>query len=337
MKYIQEFSRNYSLFQVVAYTEFNRRPTKEFNTFVDTGHPLFIYKSGPLVDIYYPEGELKKIFGEFGKVASNADYFHGVVEKFFNVVEESKLYFNKSKFAKNLDDLKYIYELFKDFGYGESTVWVAPLIETLPQDLRTKALSAREKTQDLTSLRDEVFDFNIRKLFPELGELTHFVNPESVFAGKSSDELLKEANEYKKGFIFFDGHIYTGDQEEILKKLNIELEQRINKNVDSIHGQSACSGKITGKVKIILTNKDIFKVQDGDILVSPMTRPDFISGMKIASAFVTDEGGITCHAAIVAREMKKPCIIGTKNATKILEDGDMVEVDAEKGIVRIIK
>ena len=59
--------------------------------------------------------------------------------------------------------------------------------------------------------------------------------------------------------------------------------------------------------------------------------------MEKAAAFVTDEGGITCHAAIVAREMKKPCIIGTKIATKVLKDGDLVEVDAEKGIVRILK
>jgi pyruvate,water dikinase len=59
--------------------------------------------------------------------------------------------------------------------------------------------------------------------------------------------------------------------------------------------------------------------------------------MKRASAFITDEGGITCHAAIVARELKKPCIIGTKIATQVLKDGDEVEVDAERGIVRIIK
>ncbi len=59
--------------------------------------------------------------------------------------------------------------------------------------------------------------------------------------------------------------------------------------------------------------------------------------MKRAAAFVTDEGGITCHAAIVAREMKKPCVIGTKIATQIFKDGDMVEVDAQRGVVRIIK
>ena len=59
--------------------------------------------------------------------------------------------------------------------------------------------------------------------------------------------------------------------------------------------------------------------------------------MKIALAFVTDEGGITCHAAIIAREMKKPCIIGTKFATQVLKDGDLVEVDADAGVVRIIE
>lgn len=79
------------------------------------------------------------------------------------------------------------------------------------------------------------------------------------------------------------------------------------------------------------------KFNDGDVLVTCMTTPDFLSIMKKSAAFVTDEGGITCHAAIVARELKKPCIIGTKIATQVLHDGDEVEVDAEKGIVRVVK
>ncbi len=65
-----------------------------------------------------------------------------------------------------------------------------------------------------------------------------------------------------------------------------------------------------------------------------MTHPEFLSLMKQASAIVTDEGGVTCHAAIVARELGIPCVIGTKMATKVLKDGDEVEVDADKGIVK---
>ena len=79
------------------------------------------------------------------------------------------------------------------------------------------------------------------------------------------------------------------------------------------------------------------KLKDGDVLVTNMTTPNYLVAMKKAVAFITDEGGITCHAAIIAREMKKPCIIGTKNATKVLKDGDLVEVDANKGIVRKLK
>ena len=76
--------------------------------------------------------------------------------------------------------------------------------------------------------------------------------------------------------------------------------------------------------------------QKGDILVTEMTTPDWEPIMKISSGIITNKGGRTCHAAIVAREMRKPCIIGTKNATKVLKDGEMVEVDAERGIVTIL-
>ena len=65
-----------------------------------------------------------------------------------------------------------------------------------------------------------------------------------------------------------------------------------------------------------------------------MTRPEYLPLMEKAAAFITDAGGVLSHAAIVAREMKKPCIIGTKIATKILKDGDLVEVDAERGTIR---
>jgi len=68
-----------------------------------------------------------------------------------------------------------------------------------------------------------------------------------------------------------------------------------------------------------------------------MTSPDFIIAMRKAAAIVTDEGGMTSHAAIVSRELKIPCIVGTKIATKVLKDGDMIQVDAETGVVKIFQ
>ena len=79
------------------------------------------------------------------------------------------------------------------------------------------------------------------------------------------------------------------------------------------------------------------KMNKGDILVSIATDPDIVPAMKKAAAIVTEQGGVTSHAAIVSRELRIPCVIGTKIATKVLKDNDLVEVDATKGIIKILK
>ena len=75
----------------------------------------------------------------------------------------------------------------------------------------------------------------------------------------------------------------------------------------------------------------------GGILVAPMTTPEYIFAMKKSIAVITDTGGLMSHAAVVSRELGIPCIVGTKIATKVLKDGDMVEVDANRGIIKIIR
>ena len=105
-------------------------------------------------------------------------------------------------------------------------------------------------------------------------------------------------------------------------------------NGEYVTGKVAFQGNVIGHVKIIRSPTELHKVNPGDVLVAPMTVPSYVTAMQRASAFVTDEGGITCHAAIVSREMQKPCIVGTKVATHVFKDGDLVEVDGDKGIVR---
>jgi len=101
-------------------------------------------------------------------------------------------------------------------------------------------------------------------------------------------------------------------------------------------GQIGMKGKVTGVVKIIMGVKDFEKFLPGDILVSPMTRPELMPVIRKASGMITDEGGITCHAALIARELKIPCIIGTQCATRMLKDGDRVTLDATSGNVSIL-
>jgi phosphohistidine swiveling domain-containing protein len=136
--------------------------------------------------------------------------------------------------------------------------------------------------------------------------------------GKTLYWLGKGAKKIRKKIKFFQPEI---------KKTSAEL----------LKGQTAFNGQARGRVKIINTIQEMSKMHNGNVLVSHMTNPDIVPAMKMAVAIVTDIGGITSHAAIVARELKKPCIIGTKSATQVLRDGDLVEVDADKGEVKLIK
>ncbi|HWH08066.1 MAG TPA: phosphoenolpyruvate synthase, partial [Candidatus Thermoplasmatota archaeon] len=98
-------------------------------------------------------------------------------------------------------------------------------------------------------------------------------------------------------------------------------------------GLGASPGTAAGKVALLKDGEDMEKVRTGDILVTTMTTPDMVPAMKRAAAIVTDEGGMTCHAAIVSRELGVPAVVGTKTATKVLPDQLLVTVDGEKGHV----
>jgi len=120
-----------------------------------------------------------------------------------------------------------------------------------------------------------------------------------------------------------------------------ELAEKARKvdvsNVEELKGQTGCLGKATGRVRIIVRHADMHKMHRGDILVSIATDPDIVPAMRKAAAIVTEQGGVTSHAAIVSRELGIPCVIGTKIATKVLKDGDLVEVNANHGVVKILK
>lgn len=131
------------------------------------------------------------------------------------------------------------------------------------------------------------------------------------------------------------GIIYTGQKAKtFLKKCNIE-KNKISQS-SQLQGMTAYPGKVKGVVKIINTPEDMNKMKSGDILVAHTTAPALVPAMKKAAAIITDDGGITCHAAIVSRELKIPCIVGIKTATQVLEDGVKVEVDAGAGLLNIL-
>ena len=106
---------------------------------------------------------------------------------------------------------------------------------------------------------------------------------------------------------------------------------------DPIRGTIANKGKVRGRARIVNSSKDFKKFVEGDILIADLTSPAYSPVIMKAAAIVTNKGGITSHPAIIAREFNIPCIVGTKNATKLIKNDDLIEVDANKGIITIIK
>lgn len=155
-----------------------------------------------------------------------------------------------------------------------------------------------------------------------------------LFTSKKT-QLLKELKKREEALIIAtDDNIllYTEKDAAFLKK---SIDNR-SLYSHEVKGMIASKGTARGFVKIINKVSEFSKFNKGDILVSIMTRPEFLPIMEKAAAIVTDEGGITSHAAIVSRELGIPCIVGTQTATRILKDGQKVEVDAVKGIVKIL-
>jgi len=113
---------------------------------------------------------------------------------------------------------------------------------------------------------------------------------------------------------------------------------RIKKDIKELKGFAAAPGKTQGIVKVVLHPKECKKVKKGDVIVAPQVSPTYSLCIHLASALVCDGGtGITSHPATLAREAKIPCVTGTKIATRVLKDGDRVEVDGFRGVVKLLK
>lgn len=134
---------------------------------------------------------------------------------------------------------------------------------------------------------------------------------------------------------FFDGRLYHIFDYQKLQKLYDWLWSDIN--TKELRGISTYPGKAIGIVKVVIdAQKEGKKIKTGNILVTDLTNLDFMPLLSKCAAIVTNAGGLLCHTAIISRELKKPCIVGTQHATKVFKDGDWVEVDAERGIVKKI-
>ena len=220
------------------------------------------------------------------------------------------------------------------------------LLNKFPLELKKMSLllraliEAKAKRVDAHSLTYFLADPLLKEFSRRLGlslNQLRVIDPlrvRTLFKGKSVDEINEELKmvvywfELKQGLKKFTGN----KARSLMKEISANLPKI--KMSATITGALAYAGKVRGVVRVILSARDIGSFKKGEILVSGMTDPGFVPALKKAKAVITDMGGITCHAAIISREFRIPCIIGTRIATKVLKDGDKVEVDANKGIIR---
>lgn len=167
-------------------------------------------------------------------------------------------------------------------------------------------------------------------------EVLLHATPSEILAASSGNKVnWKRIAERQEGALFWwtksGVTIYTG---RAVRTLEPEIFYGITSAQKELRGTPAMRGLVQGRVRIVRGINEIRAFRPGEILVANNTTPEFVPAMKKAAAIVAEQGGMTIHAAIIARELKIPCIVGTKIATQVLKDGDRVEVDAERGIVK---
>ena len=238
---------------------------------------------------------------------------------------------------ENISQLERFFSLAAESWLGLSISYFLPSIDRLPKDEQTLGMQLRERAVDFLECTDHVLQNTLQGAYRNLGELIKYLTFQEAITGVQPPAHALQAR--KQHYIYYDSSVFTDtDIDSFARTRGIHLQQEIvSEEVKELRGQIAMKGLVKGMVRVLRNKSQIPELQRGEILVTAMTTPDYLPAMHQAAAFITDEGGITCHAAIVARELKKPCIIGTKIATQVLKDGMLVEIDADNGIVRIVE
>lgn len=232
--------------------------------------------------------------------------------------------------------LKKKQELKEKYGLSKEIMDIADAISDAMvwQDARKKEIWIYIHYKEL--LLDEI----VRRYGFEKKYLYNFESEEILeLLGKKKDDKIFKSREEAYSFLSAE-EIVSFDEKISLKYWDMYAQEKVDKNINEFKGTVVSKGNgktINGIVKIVLDAHNISGFNEGDILVTTMTSPEFVFVMKKAGAVITDTGGLTSHAAIVSRELKKVCIVGTKVATQVLKNGDEVEVDVEKGVVRIME
>lgn len=296
-----------------------------------------------------------ELYGIFLKLETDQNE---LLNKFYNKYIHWGLYdvnyeeMEKTTFLKNIskilvEDVKTLRSDIKD-KYKFQSLKKKKILDQWKNDKHKHALltlySLYADFKDWKNYYREQSSYKLKILLTEIAKRTNlsleqisFLTEVEIINALKSKIILSPSEIDKRInnslFANIKGKLHIITDSNLLNK----IDNAISVDISTVKGAGAYLGVARGIVKVIISSDDFYKVNEGDIFVTSATRPDYLPIMQKSVAFITNEGGLLSHAAIMARELKKPCIIGTKIATKVLKDGDEVEVDANRGVVTIIK
>ncbi len=255
-----------------------------------------------------------------------------ILKRGLSLSDTAKEYLKKNSLSDLKSAVDFLVELtlhatvFSYFSY--------PILSELKDE---KLLPLAEKLRGVSYYPDVVQKIINPLAKKEAGEDFNFLTLTEILSKNTEQAKTRKKESKTKRFIYAKINnkeyvLYVDDVFELIKKLDhIQIS-------DSVRGQTAYPGKVIGTAKLILSSTNLnVDFKDGDILVAVTTNPTLMPLIRKSSAIISDEGGVTCHAAIVSRELKKPCVIGTKFATHIFKNGDIIEVDATNGVARLVE
>lgn len=256
--------------------------------------------------------------------------FYSAMKQYERIAKQVKHFRKKDRFD-SIEELKLFIELLQNGTAGFLFFYHSGKDKRSPEDIQECA----QKLRDMDSFYDDA-DRLIKRTIEHVYPYTQGL---AISVRINELENIPDKQELEQRFQYCVHTCEKGIEKRTIEDYlsehsHIKFEKYDVPDGGILKGQVSYPGKAKGRVRILKLKKDIQNFEEGAILVSPMTTPDFLPAMKKAAAIVTDEGGILCHAAIVARESQKPCVIGTKVATKMFMDGDVVEVDADNGTIR---
>ncbi len=307
--------------------------------FPKNGYMFFEYKNGIAKNFLDMEA-VKKIYADLVKeISINPSHFFNIEKIFWEYFKKIRKYLIGKAAIVNIDELR---DFFKNTSYAWGAMvpsyWLTyfgnPLIS---KNIFKKSEKIRLAIENIIPDLDKIFTASLKKIYKNNfhPNLLYATFNEIIKNKIPSQKILKQRGEHS---IYFKKEIFFINLINFLKKTKKNVRKTGSlKNITELKGVTAFRGMAKGIVRLILSSKQVGKFKDNEILVAPNTSPEYMPAIIKSRAIVTDEGGMLSHAAIISRELKKPCIIGTKIATKVLHDGDFIEVDANKGVVKIIK